>query len=55
VSPLLNKEGVLVTGDAEKAEMLNAFFDLVFKDATPGLLEPWGKRQNLGNGELPSG
>lgn len=30
VSALLNKAGVLVTGDAEKTEMSNAFFDLVF-------------------------
>lgn len=30
MSALLNKAGVLVTGDAEKTEMSNAFFDLVF-------------------------
>ena len=30
VGPLLNKEGALVTQDAEKAELLNAAFALVF-------------------------
>ena len=30
VDPLLNKEGALVTQNAEKAELLNAFFASVF-------------------------
>ena len=30
VGPLLNEAGVLVTEDAEKAELLNAFFTSVF-------------------------
>jgi len=30
VGPLLNKVGVLVTEDAEKAELLNAFFASIF-------------------------
>jgi len=30
VGPLLNEVGVLVTEDAEKAELLNAFFAAVF-------------------------
>uniref|UniRef100_A0A8C3BA48 Reverse transcriptase domain-containing protein n=1 Tax=Cairina moschata TaxID=8855 RepID=A0A8C3BA48_CAIMO len=34
VGPLLNKGGVLVTGDAEKAEILNAFFASVFASRT---------------------
>ena len=35
VGPLLNEGGVLVMGDAEKMEMLNAFFALVFASKTP--------------------
>ena len=34
VGLLLNEGGVLVTGDAEKAEMLNAFFAFVFTSKT---------------------
>ncbi|XP_068531176.1 uncharacterized protein [Anas acuta] len=34
VSPLLNEGGVLVTGDTEKAEILNAFFASVFAPRT---------------------
>jgi len=30
VGPLLNEAGVMVTEDAEKAELLNAFFASVF-------------------------
>ena len=32
VGPLLSEGGVLVTGDAEKAEILNAFFTSVFSE-----------------------
>jgi len=32
VGPLLNEAGVLVTEDAEKAELLNACFTSVFSD-----------------------
>lgn len=42
VCPLLNKGGVLVMGGAEKMEMLNAFFALVFASKTPG---PWRKEK----------
>lgn len=34
VSPLLNEGGVRVTGDAEKVEILNAFFPSVFASKT---------------------
>jgi len=34
VGPLLNEGSVLVTGDAEKVEMMNAFFALVFTAMT---------------------
>jgi len=34
VGPLLNEGGVLVMGDAEKAEILNAFFASVFASRT---------------------
>ena len=34
VGPLLNEVGALVTGDAEKAEILNAFFASVFNAKT---------------------
>lgn len=35
MGPLWNEGGVLVTGDAEKAEMLNDFFASVFTSKTP--------------------
>ena len=34
VGPLLNKGGVLVTGDVEKMEILNAFFASLFTSKT---------------------
>ena len=34
MGPLLNKGGVLVTGDAKKAEISNAFFASVFVSRT---------------------
>ena len=37
MSLLLSEGGVLVTGDAEKVEMLNTFFALVFASKSP----PW--------------
>ena len=35
MGPLLSEGGVLVTGDAEKAEILNAFFTSVFSEKAP--------------------
>lgn len=35
VGPLLNEGGGLVIGDAEKVEMLNGFFALVFASKIP--------------------
>ena len=32
MGPLLSEGGVLVTGDAEKAEILNAFFTSIFSE-----------------------
>jgi len=52
VGPLLNKVGVLVTEDTEKAELLNAFFASVFS-AKAGPQEsqiPGGKRGSLQKG-----
>lgn len=34
VGPLLNQKSVLVAEDAEKAELLNAFFSSAFTDET---------------------
>jgi len=42
VGPLLNEVGALVTEDAEKAELLNAFFASVFTaKASPQESQPW--------------
>ena len=44
VGPLLNEGGVLVMGDAEKVEILNAFFASVFASRTP----PWDSSTLVG-------
>ncbi|PKU46943.1 glycerol kinase [Limosa lapponica baueri] len=45
VGPLLNESGTMVTGDAGKAELLNAFFASVFTaQATPQ--EPWTSEES---------
>ena len=56
VGPLLNKRGVLVTGDAEKAEVLNAFFASVCTAKTSPQ-ESWilEVNESLGNRRLPFG
>jgi len=64
VGPLLSELGGLITGNAEKAEGLNAFFASVFTTECPFTTKcPWdykvpdrgGKRGSLGNGRLPFG
>jgi len=55
VGPLLNEAGVLVTEDAEKAELLNAFFTSVFS-AKAGPQEsqaPEVREEALGEHDLP--
>jgi len=48
VSLLLSEGGVLVTGDAEKVEMLNTFFALVFASKSP----PWDSWTLEGRGRV---
>ena len=56
MGPLLNKEGALVTQDAEKAELVNAAFASVFTaKAGPQASQPPEERGQIGTKEdLPS-
>ncbi|PKU48938.1 forkhead box protein o3 [Limosa lapponica baueri] len=55
VGLLLNETDVMVTEDAEKAELLNAFFASVFTAQPSGLPDFGGNRESLGEGRLPLG
>jgi len=50
VTPLLKEEDTLVMRDAEKEEILNAFFALIFNTKTSGIPDSGGK--SLGKGGL---
>ena len=54
MGPLLNEEGLLIMGNAEKVEMLNSFFVSVFTSKTRDSWTLEG-RASLGNGQFPSG